>query len=206
MLPGVWRNNPSHSQVSSHFGELEFRWSLESSKSNCRGQNPLDCEVPYIIGKLLERRCLKWARMTHLDTSNTSYGQKKGHESNCQFDSRPLKVKNLPDFLTCRRHATYHWKALNDGYNFPLNLISIRGLHTKLWASKVARVATLKISGLPFWSPETKCHLGVGPMAKHKVYYKGEGGGFPQVRALVSLMSPCLSMDRPCTKNIQITH
>jgi hypothetical protein len=23
---------------------------------------------------LLERRCLKWARMTHLDTSNTSYG------------------------------------------------------------------------------------------------------------------------------------
>jgi hypothetical protein len=25
--------------------------------------------------------------------------------------------------------------------------------------------------------------LGVGPMAKHKIYYKGEGGGFPQVQA-----------------------
>jgi hypothetical protein len=36
----------------------------------------------------------KLACMTHLDTSNISYGQKKGHESNCQFDSRPLKVKN----------------------------------------------------------------------------------------------------------------
>ncbi len=35
----------------------------------------------------------------HLDTSNTSQGQKKGRESNWQFDSRPLKVENRPDFL-----------------------------------------------------------------------------------------------------------
>jgi hypothetical protein len=32
----------------------------------------------------------------------------------------------------------------------------------------------------------TKWHLGAGPVARHKVYYKGEGGGFPQVRAVVS--------------------
>jgi len=32
--------------------------------------------------------------MTHLDTSNISYGQKKGQESNWQFNSRPLKVGN----------------------------------------------------------------------------------------------------------------
>jgi hypothetical protein len=44
----------------------------------------------------LERRCLKWACMSHLDTSNISYGQKKGQDSNCQFDSRPLKVGNRP--------------------------------------------------------------------------------------------------------------
>jgi hypothetical protein len=25
----------------------------------------------------------------------------------------------------------------------------------------------------------------------HRVYYKGEGGGFPQVRAVVSLVCPC---------------
>ncbi len=34
----------------------------------CRGQNPLDWRVPYIIEKLLELRCLKWACMTHLST------------------------------------------------------------------------------------------------------------------------------------------
>jgi hypothetical protein len=41
-----------------------------------------------------------------LDTLNTSYGQKEGWESNCQFDSWPLKVGNCPDFLAFRWHAT----------------------------------------------------------------------------------------------------
>jgi len=36
-----------------------------------------------------------------------------------------------------------------------------------------------------------KSHLGVGPMERSKVYYKGEGGGFPQVWAVVSLVCPC---------------
>ncbi len=55
------------------------------------------------------------------------------------------------------------------------------------------RVPTLVILGLPLGSPETKSHLDVGLMERHRVYYKGEGGGFPQVRAVVSLVSPnCL--------------
>jgi hypothetical protein len=36
-----------------------------------------------------------------------------------------------------------------------------------------------------------KNHLNVGFVASHKVYYKGEGGGFPQVRAVVNLMCSC---------------
>jgi hypothetical protein len=39
--------------------------------------------------------------------------------------------------------------------------------------------------------PREKSHLDVGSMASHIVYYKGEGGGFPQVRAMVSLVCPC---------------
>ncbi len=46
------------------------------------------------------------------------------------------------------------------------------------------------ISGLPLGGPETKSHLDVAPVARHRVYYKGEGGGFPQVRAMVSLVCP----------------
>jgi len=114
----------------------------------------------------------------------------KGRESNWQFDFRPLKVENRVDLLTSMWHATYHWKALDEGYNFFSNLISIQGLHAKLWAHKVARVPTLAISRLRLGSPRTKCHLDVGLMERHKIYYKGEGGDFPQVQAVVSLVSP----------------
>jgi hypothetical protein len=62
----------------------------------------------------------------------------------------------------------------NEGYKFPLELISIGGMKTKLWDPKVARVPTLGISGLPFRSPETKCHLDVGLVERHKVYYRGK--------------------------------
>ncbi len=80
-------------------------------------------------------------------------------------------------------------KALEKGYNFALDLIAIRGLHAKLWGPKVTRVSTLAISGLPLGSPKTKSHLDVGTVGNHRVYYKGEGGGIPQVRAMVSLVS-----------------
>jgi hypothetical protein len=65
---------------------------------------------------------------------------------------------------------------------------------------------TLGISGLSLGSPGTKCHLGVGPMARHKEYYKGEGGGFPQVWVVVSLVSLCLPVACPCTKSGQTMH
>jgi len=39
--------------------------------------------------------------------------------------------------------------------------------------------------------PGEKSHLDVGPVERCRVYYKGEGGGFPQVRVVVSLVCPC---------------
>jgi hypothetical protein len=47
------------------------------------------------------------------------------------------------------------------------------------------------ISGLPRGSPGKNGHLDATSAASCKVYYKGEGGGFPQVRAVVSLVCPC---------------
>ncbi len=57
-----------------------------------------------------------------------------------------------------------------------------------------------------FGSPGTKCHLDVGLMQRHKVYYKGEGGVFPQVWAMVSLVSPNMLMAHPSTKNVIAMH
>jgi len=71
-------------------------------------------------------------------------------------------------------------ESSQEGYNFVLDLISVGGLHTKLWGPKVAGVPTLAISKLPIGSPRTKRHLDVAFVERHRVYYKGEGGGFPQ--------------------------
>jgi hypothetical protein len=51
-----------------------------------------------------------------------------------------------------------------------------------------------------------KCHLNVAMVACHKEYYKGEGGDLPQVRAMMSLVSPCMFMIHPCTKNVPTMH
>jgi hypothetical protein len=51
-----------------------------------------------------------------------------------------------------------------------------------------------------------KCHLDASLVERQKIYYKGEGGGFPQVRAVVSFVSPSLFVVRPSTKNVQTMH
>jgi hypothetical protein len=103
-------------------------------------------------------------------------------------------------------HLTYPWKALDKSYNFALNFISIGGLHAKLWARKIAGVLVVRIWGLPLRSLGTKCHLDVGLMERHKLYYKGENGGFPQVQTMVNLVSLSLLVACPNTKGAPIIH
>jgi hypothetical protein len=76
---------------------------------------------------------------------------------NWQFDYRPLKVRNLLDFLVCIGGVPHIIKKLSmREYNFDLDLTSIEGLHQKLWASKVARDSISRISEFPTWDPGTK--------------------------------------------------
>jgi hypothetical protein len=60
-----------------------------------------------------------------------------------------------------------------------LNLIAIEILHRKLCTLKVAGVLVVGISELPLGSPGTKSHLDVAPVKSYRIYYMGEGGGFP---------------------------
>jgi len=106
-----------------------------------------------------------------------------------QFDSRLLKVGNRLDPGACRSSATHRWKALEERYKFALDLISIGGLSKELWLCKAPRVQTGTISRLLLGSPGTKSHSDVGAMERHRIYYMGEGGGFPWVRAMVNQVS-----------------
>ncbi len=58
----------------------------------------------------------------------------------------------------------------------------------------------------PLGNPRTKSHLDVAPVESCNVYYKGEGGGFPQVRTVVSFVSPKLHLARPSTKSALTMH
>jgi len=166
---------------------MESRWTPETSESDFRGQNSIAYNVLYIIGKLLELRFLKWSRIAHLDIWNTSYDQKKGRESNWQFDSRPEKVKNQPDLLGCKQPTTYRWKELQLCFRSHLNprfackVMGLQSCESPSWHD----------FGTPTRESQEKTHLDVGPVERCRVYYKGEGGGFPQVRAVVSLVCPC---------------
>jgi hypothetical protein len=181
-------------------GTWESVGTPKTSEFDCKGQNISHYGILYIIEKLSKCRCRKWASMSHLDICNTSYDKKKGRESNWQFDSRPLKVGNRPDPGACRWSATHRWKALDESYKFALKLIPIGALSKELWLCKVAGVQTGIISRLLLGSPEIKSHLDAGAIERRRQYYMGEGGGFPRVRAVVSLVSPVLPVACPSTK------
>jgi hypothetical protein len=112
--------------------------------------------------------------MSHLDIYSPSYGQKKGRESNWQFDSRPLKVRNRYDPNVCRMIATWHWKALEESYNFGLDLAPIGGRSQEIWAPKVPRLQPRTISGLLLESPEKKKLFGCSLDGKlQRIIYGG---------------------------------
>jgi hypothetical protein len=133
-------------------GSLESPGTPKNLEDDCRGQNTSHWGVLYIIRKVLKCRCPKWPRIGDLDICSPSYVQKKGHESNWQFDSRPLKVGNRPAPNVRWESAIRRWKALDESYNIGWDLVSIGGWGEKLWPSKVLGIQTRTISGLHFGS------------------------------------------------------
>ncbi len=184
-------------------GDLESSGTPELLKFNNKGQNTSHWGVLYTLEKVLKIKCPKWPRMSHLDIYNPSYGQKKGRESNWQFDSRPLKVENRPAPNVRWGSATWRWKALKDSYKIGWDVVPIGGQGEKLWCPKVPGVQTGTISGLHIGSPGTKRHLGVGATGERKEYYMGDGDGIPQIQAVMSQVSPRSPVACPNTKRVQ---
>jgi hypothetical protein len=133
-------------------GDLESFGTPECSELDSKAQTTSHWGVIGIIGKVLKRRYRKWPRIGHLDIYSPSYGQKKGRESNWQFDSRPLKVGNRPLLDIRFESTTWCWKDLDD-YNFGLDLVAIGLYSRELWPSKVSELQPGQfrdsISGVP---------------------------------------------------------
>jgi hypothetical protein len=192
-LPNViwpWLSQPYFGQVWGWSPTLGKSEDLESSGTpECLGfdskaQNTSHWGDLGVIGKFLKRKYRKWPRIGHLDICNPSYGQKKGRESNWQFDSRPLKVRNrpLPDLridsqpLKVRnwplpdlriKSAICRWKDIDKGYKFGSDLVAIRLCSRELWAPKVPGLQPGQFRdnfGTPTWESREKepfgCSLG----------------------------------------------
>jgi len=144
---------------------LESSGTPKTLELDSRSQNTLPWSVLHTVGKVLKCKCRKWPHMSHSDICSTSYGQKKGRESNCQFDSRPLKVGNQSNPGVCKCNATHRWKALEENYKFAIDLILIRSLSQdyelpKSWESNPGQfrdsslgVQSETVSGLLLGSP-----------------------------------------------------
>ncbi len=183
----VWGVKPNTPKV----GDLESSGTPERLVFDSKAQNTSHWGVLGVIGKVLNRRYRKWPRIGHLDICSPSYEQKKGRESNCQFDSRSLKIGNRP-FPDLRiESATQRWKDLDEGYNFGLDLVAIRLCSLELGAPKVPGLQPGQFwdnFGTPTWESREKNHLDVAPVERCREYYMGKGGGFPRIRAMVSLV------------------
>jgi hypothetical protein len=144
-------------------GDLESSGTPECLRFESKAQNTSHWSVLDVIGKVLKRRYRKWFCIGHLDICNPSYGQKKGRESNWQFDSRPLKFKNrpLPDLRI--ESAIRRWKDLDEGYKFGLDLFTIRLHSRELWAHKVPGLQPGEFRdnfGTPTWEFREKVPFG----------------------------------------------
>ncbi len=85
--------------------------------------------------------------------------------------------------MACDIPLESSWQGLRLCFRLHLN----RKSTCKVMDPKVGEVPIVGISKLSLGSPGTKWHLGIGPMAMHKVYYKREGGAFPKSEAWWSL-------------------
>jgi hypothetical protein len=158
-------------------GDLGSFGTPECLECDNRGQNTSHWGVLGVIGKVLKCRSLKWPRIGHLDICSPSYGQKKGRELNWQFDSRPLKVGNRPLSDIWIRSAVWHWKALEENYNFGSDLALIRLGSRELWAPKVSRLQPGQFRdnfGTPTWESRENVPFGCNSCGElQRILYGG---------------------------------
>ncbi len=153
----------------SKVGDLKSSGTPECLEFDSRDQNTSHWGVLNVIEKVLKRRYRKWPRIGHLDICSPSYGQKKGRESNWQFDSRSLKVGNRPFSDLRIENATWRWKDLDEGYNFGLDLVAIGLCNRELWAFKVPGLQPGQFRdnfGTPTWESREKESFGYSPRGR----------------------------------------
>ncbi len=182
----MWGSEPSHSQGNSHLGDgvpvdsQNFRERLQGSKFNG-----------------------SWRSLYHWKALE-AYMSKMGSLSSFEHLKHKLWPKEGPGV------ELSVWLPTTKSRESTSSRCPIRECDMALESSRrelqlcfrphrdprsARKVMGLQSPESPIWrdfeSPGKNNHLDVASVASHRVYYKGEGGGFHQVRAVVSLVCPC---------------
>jgi hypothetical protein len=162
-------------------GDLESSGTPECLGFDSKAQNTLHWRVLIVIGKVLKRRYRKLPCIVHLDICNPSYGQKKGRESNWQFDSRPLKVGNrpLPDLRI--ESARCSWKRSRRGLQLWFRPCCNQTLWSGVMSSRSPRTPTGTVSG-----QFRDCNLGVPGKSAIRVQVRRSGTEYTIKRMVVA--------------------
>jgi hypothetical protein len=152
--------------------DLESSGTPECSELDNKAQNTLHWGVIGVIGKVLKHRYRKWPRIGHSDICSPSYGQKKGRESNWQFDFRPLKSRESTSswrrLEECDTALESSWQELQLWFRICPDLSLGWGVMAVQSSRSPARI----ISGLHFGSPNKMCHLDVASATSRTEYYR----------------------------------
>jgi len=96
-------------------------------------------------------------------------------------------TSSRPPNWECDTSLERSWR----GYKFGSDLVAIKPGSQELWAPKVPGPHPRQFRdnfGTPTWESRKKEPFGCSLSGRRKEYYMGEGGGFPRVRAVVSLV------------------
>jgi hypothetical protein len=101
-----------------------------------------------------------------------------GHLKHKLWPKEGLQVKLAIWLLTIKSQESTWFLCMQVTWNIPLKS-SQRGLQL-CFRPHLNRRSAHKVRGPQLGNLRTKCHLDVCLMERHRIYYKGEGGGFPK--------------------------
>jgi hypothetical protein len=170
---------------------MESRRIPKTLETNLMGQNSMACGVSLYHWKALGTQMSKMGSHCSFGHLKHKLWPKEGLGVKLPVWLLTRKVGNRSDLLSCKQRATYRWKALDETYNFASTSPRSEVCSQSYWAPKSQECPLARFQDSHAGVPGEKSHLDVGPVERSRVYYNGEGGSFPQVWAVVSLVCSC---------------
>jgi hypothetical protein len=168
------------------------------SEFDYRGQNTSYWSVLYIIGKLLKSKMGSHEPFGHLQ-HKLWQKEKSGVKLAIWLSTTESweSTRYLCVQMECDMPLESSWWELQLCFRPHPDQRS----EQEVMAPQSCRSPTLAVSGLPT-PPGQNGHLDVGLVKRHIEYYVGEGGGFPQVQGVVSLVNSKSLVICPSTKGV----